>query len=325
MSTHSVNIVKIAEVRPHGNAERLEIIPVDGWQAVVKIGEFKVGDLAVYIEPDYIVPTTREEFTFLAKEGRDRHRLKAVRLRGVLSFGLLIPVPTDLMGLSVGTDVMERLGIERYEPPIKLSRADDLPPGEWPRGYASKFDVEALKRYPDIFRSGEPVIVTEKIHGSNARYLFENDTFYIGSRTRWLKPNGSHPWKLAADNDPQIEGWCRTNVGTILYGEIYGPVQSLKYGGGSSVKFAAFAALRKGEWFGPADIHGIQVVPILYQGPYGADIILPLAELDSSVPGAGAGHMREGIVIVPAIERRDEAIGRVALKHISNRYWESAA
>lgn len=39
MSTHSVNIIEIAEVRRHQNAERLEIVPVGGWQAVVKKGQ----------------------------------------------------------------------------------------------------------------------------------------------------------------------------------------------------------------------------------------------------------------------------------------------
>jgi hypothetical protein len=39
---------------------------------------------------------------------------------------------------------------------------------------------------------------------------------------------------------------------------------------------------------------------------------------------APQGHMMEGVVIVPERERRDENIGRVALKHISNRYWEGA-
>ena len=90
MSTHSVTIIAITAVLPHGNAERLEIVPIGGWQAVVKKGEFKVGDPTIYIEPDYTVPTARPEFAFLAKAGRERHRLKAVRLRGILSYGLLI-------------------------------------------------------------------------------------------------------------------------------------------------------------------------------------------------------------------------------------------
>ena len=62
-------------------------------------------------------------------------------------------------------------------------------------------------------------------------------------------------------------------------------------------------------------------------------MVLPLAEANSTVPGAPAGHMREGLVIVPERERRDNLgsgcaapeIGRVTLKHISSRYWESGA
>lgn len=328
MSTHSVNVIDIEKVLPHGNADRLEIIPVGGWQAVVKAGQFKPGDRAIYIEPDYTVPTTRPEFSFLAKEGRDRHRLKAVRLRGALSFGLLIPVPEDIADASVGEDVMERLGIERYEPPVKLARGDELPEAEWPQAYASKFDVESLQKFPTVFREGEEVLVTEKIHGANARYLFSTGVFYIGSRSRWLKPDVGHAWKQAVDGDSRILEWCRAHPETVLYGEIYGPVQSLKYGSQGKVSFAAFAASHKGEWLDTIRLHNdetIPTVPLIYRGPWWPKTILPLAEADSAVEGAEPGHMREGFVIVPVNERRDIALGRVALKHISNRYWESAA
>lgn len=325
MSTHSVNIIEIAEVRPHDNAERLEIVPIGGWQAVAKKGQFKPGDRAVYVQPDYVVPTARPEFSFLAKNGRANHRLKAVRLRGVLSFGLLIPVPDDLATKDVGDNVMADLGIERYEPPVVMAGADELPADQWPEAYSSKFDVESLANFPNVISDGEPVLVTEKIHGANARYLFEAGTFYMGSRTRWLKSDVAHHWKRAADADSRIREWCERHPGSVLYGEIYGAVQSLKYGqkqGG--VAFAAFAASAKGEWIDTLaliDDDTLPTAPLLYRGPFNHDL-LALSEQDSSVSGAGAGHMREGIVIVPERERRDETIGRVALKHISNRYWE---
>lgn len=328
MSTHSVHIIEIGDVRSHENAERLELIPVGGWQAVVKKGQFKSGDRAVYIPPDYTVPTFRPEFSFLAKEGNDRHRLKAVRLRGILSFGLLIPAPDELSGRAVGDDVMAALGIERYEPPVVMAGADELPTGQWPKTYSSKFDIESLQNFPSVIREGEQVVVTEKIHGANARYLVEDGSFFMGSRTRWLKPDVAHHWKRAADNDPRIETWCRAHPGIVLYGEIYGAVQSLKYGqkpGG--VAFAAFAARDKGEWVDTLtllDDVDLPTVPLVYRGAFSSDV-LKFAEADSSVQGVEAGHMREGIVIVPERERRDDAIGRVALKHISNRYWESAA
>lgn len=328
MSTHSVNVVEVRSVLPHENAERLEIIPLGGWQAVVKKGQFKAGDKAIYIQPDYTVPTAREEFTFLAKEGRERHRLKAVRLRGVLSYGLLIPVPICLGDKPVGSDVMADLGIERYEPPVKLAHSDELPADQWPSVYSSKFDVESLKDFPGILVAGEPVIVTEKIHGANARYLYADGVFYMGSRSQWLKPEVGHPWSRAAEDAPRIREWCEAHPGVVLYGEIFGAVQSLRYGTTpGEVRFAAFAALVGGEWMDTGLLfqdEGLPTVPKLYVGPYG-DEVLELAEQDSAVLGAGEGHMREGIVIVPERERRHDEIGRVALKHISNRYWESAA
>lgn len=329
MSEHSVKVIEIAEVRPHENAERLEIVPVGGWQAVVRKGEFKPGDRAIYIEPDYTVPTDRSEFSFLAKEGKDRHRLKAVRLRGVLSYGLLIPLPDHLMHLGVGRDVMSDLSIERYEPPVTNAGADDLPADQWPDVYSSKFDVENLQNHPTLFKDGDPVFVTEKIHGANARYVVCNGILYMGSRTRWLKPHGNHIWRRAVDKTPEVKVFCDAHPGLVVYGEVYGSVQSLKYGAApGEVRFRAFAALDHGRWcdmpplYGLFEQHKVPAAPLLYEGPFSMEVITALAEKDSTLCD---GQMMEGVVITPCIERRDETIGRVALKHISARYWESGA
>jgi RNA ligase (TIGR02306 family) len=331
MSTHSVNVIEIEAVLPHGNAERLEIVPVGGWQAVVKKGQFRPGDRAVYIEPDYLVPTNRPEFEFLAKDGRDRHRLKAVRLRGELSFGLLIPVPGDIADRDPGTNVMGELGIERWEPVVKITMADELPQDQWPETYAPKFDIESYEKFPHVIRDGEMVIVTEKVHGANARYVFVDGVFYLGSRNRWLIPDGDHVWARAARSVPSIREWCEANPGSVLYGEAFGNVQSLKYGRmKGEISFIAFAASMKGQWldqpalFRALESYGVPTAPVVYEGPFDHDHIRTVAEKDSKV-SLTRGDMMEGVVICPATERFHASIGRVAVKHISNRYWESEA
>lgn len=327
MSTHTVNVIEISELRPHGNADKLEIVPIGGWQAVVRKGDFSVGDRAVYIQPDYTVPTDRDEFRFLAREGKERHRLKAVRLRGVLSYGLLIPLPGHLSEASVGDNVMDALNVQRYEPPISTFRGggidDSLPYDLHPAIIAPKFDIESLANYDSVIKEGEPVYITEKVHGANARYLFVDGVFYCGSRTRWLKPDVDNVWTRAAKSDPRIEAWCRRHEGMVLYGEVFGSVQSLRYGRApGEVSFIAFAAMYRGEWIDFSLVRGddVPTAPLLHAGPFSLDIVKSLAEEDSRL--GPEGHMMEGVVVVPFHERRDDTIGRVALKHISARYWE---
>lgn len=334
MSTHSVNVVEIAEIQPHPNADRLAIVHVNGWNCVVAKDQFKAGDRAVYVEPDYVVPLARPEFAFLAKgrEDKTEHRMKAVRLRGQLSFGLLIPVPDEFADAPAGTNIMDGLGIRRYEPPVKNMNPgvdDTLPAAEWPQLYSPKFDLEDLRKHEHVFQPGEMVHVTEKLHGGNGKCVWHNGRFYVGSRTRWLQPEIRSLWTRAIIGDqPMLAEWCERHPDTILYGEVYGPVQELRYGL-SEPKFAPFAAVKGDMWLNMDDLFAslnnlnIVHVPVLYRGTYNRDTIAVLAERDSHVPDVPKGHMMEGVVIVAEPSRRDPDLGRVALKLISNRYWES--
>lgn len=58
-------IRKIDNIRPIVDADAIEAAVVGGWTVVVKKDEFKVGDLAVYLEIDSWVP--HELAPFLSK------------------------------------------------------------------------------------------------------------------------------------------------------------------------------------------------------------------------------------------------------------------
>lgn len=353
MALHPVRVIRVQEIKPHTGADKLEIISIPGtmWQSVQPIGTYKVGDLAVFVEPDMVVPTNQPDFAWLAKEGKETHRVKAVRLRGQLSFGLLIPAPSiyaldkgdgtpgPFKRVEEGEDLAQVYGITRYEPPIQVAGADGLK-GLWPAGYP-KMEVEALANHPGILRVGENVIVTEKVHGTSARYLFNDGVFYMGSRTRWLDPTAGHAWAIADKRSkmPPLEGegneqilwgieqWCRMHEGTCLYGEVYGPVQTLKYDE-KTPTFRCFGAWKPDEgWHMPRDLrqYNVMTVPLVFIGPWDPNFVLPMAETNSEIPTVfGKKHMMEGIVITALPERYDPSFGRVCLKYISQRYWTSA-
>ncbi len=346
VSTHVIEIVEIDSIEPHPNADRMELTHLWGWQCCIGKGQFKPGDRAVYIPPDYLVPLHRPEFAFLRKdEKKTQERIRVRRFRGLYSQGLLISVPPQLADRPVGSDVMADLQIERYEPPLPKTTGGDFVPG--PSGlYSPKFDVESYQRYRHLFTPGEEVVITEKLHGASARYVYAKQSQtksiergdagisadewvqFCGSRTHWIKDDETNIWWMAFRQNPAIGQWCRANPERILYGEVFGQVQGLKYGAGrNDVFFAAFSVLDKLTWLDHdvfaasiASMPGLPTVPVLYRGPFDEKQALALAEEDSS--WASADHMREGVVVLPIHERMDPEIGRVILKMVGNRYIE---
>jgi len=331
MSLHEINIVQLDKIEPHPNPDvtAMELTYIWGWQCCIGKGQFKAGDKAIYIPPDYLCPTNHPSFDFLAKEGKTKERIRVRRLKGTISQGLLISVPKELEHLPLGTNVIDQLGIERYEPLLSKSTGGNFVGA--PSGlYCPKFDVESWQRWNDKFVIGEQVRVTEKLHGASSRFTFAKNTNkeqiqFCGSRVNWMEEDDKNIWWIAFRQCPAIGEWCKNNPEKIIFGEVFGQVQSLKYGAKKNdVFFAAFGILDKNIWLDfddakkSANEYGVPCVPLLYSGPFDIESIKKLAEGDSS--WSGANHMREGCVILPEHERVDSDLGRVQLKIVSDRY-----
>jgi RNA ligase (TIGR02306 family) len=346
MSTHAVNIIEIQSITPPLDPETLslEIVNIGGWQTVIQKNSFQLGDKAIYIEPDYQIDTSLPAFAFLHREGNNPlRRIRAIKLRGELSYGLLIKVPAELSALPVGTNVMELLQITRWEPSTgKKLFAKSVDTSKWPKLFAPKFDLENYQNYKNLIGDDERVIVTEKIHGANARYTFCDDIFYVGSRNQWVEHDNQNVWSKAANQDPRIEFFCRENPEVILYGEVYGDgVQSLTYGVPKGrTNFVAFAAsfgrskIDDNGSSGQGDFirtdwlrnQSLPVPPRIFIGKFGdfRETMTTVIEQDSLLAiENGVSQMSEGIVIVPLEERKDPKLGRVALKRVSSRYLTS--
>jgi RNA ligase (TIGR02306 family) len=318
-STHRVEVVPVTLTK-HPNADALSIVKVWGYQAIVRTSDWSDGDLGAYCPPDSVVPPGLVP----GIEGR----VKAKRLRGVWSEGLLVKAP---IGAKVGDDVAGALGITHYDPPMAASGADAAPAPKGPM--VPTYDLEAAAKWADaVFRDYEPVVITEKIHGANARFTFRDRELHIGSRTQWKRyePIAGNPWGYAVARTPDIERWCRDNPGAVLYGEVYGQVQDLRYGVTSGSRFVAFDVLGSdGRWLDHQEMrtsltgYEIDTAPLLYVGPWhGMDAAREHAE-GLSVLARGE-HVREGCVVRPLHERWDERCGRVVLKIIGRGYMERA-
>lgn len=336
MSIHKIEIIEVGEIESHPNPEatKMEITHILGWQCCIGKDQFHKGDKAIYIEPDYLCPLSHPSFVFLKKEdGKKYERIKVRKFKGALSQGLLISVPPELNDLPVGSNVIDQLGIERYEIPIPVSTRAmfcGAPSGL----YVPVFDVENYQRYRNLFTEGEDIIATEKLNGSNARFTFAKDSNgewkqFCGTHYNWVKENKDENfeksdiwWKAFKDN-PAIGDWCQKYPEKILYGEVFGHVGGYRYGSTNKIFFAGFAILDKQTWLDYdmcqlVSDPSLRWVPEVFRGGFDEEHLLKLAELDSIWPGAN--QIREGIVVIPSHERMDGKIGRVILKMVSNKY-----
>lgn len=116
-------VIQIESIVEHTNAEKLELVLVDGWQVCVGLKEFKVGEKALYVEIDSLVPVDVPVFGFLESrttdlrtvKGKSYSRIKTCRFRGELSQGLIVPLPAEYAKAEVGENLTGKLGILKYE------------------------------------------------------------------------------------------------------------------------------------------------------------------------------------------------------------------
>jgi hypothetical protein len=161
MSTFAVTVEKIT-ITEHPNADALELANIADYQAIVRKGQFSTGDLVAYIPEQAIVPQVLlKEMGLEGKlAGKQANRVKAIKLRGILSQGLVYPARPEWQE---GADVTELLGITKWEPPAPAHLAGEMYSAGLDR--TLKYDIENIKKYPRVLEPGEQVVFTEKLHG----------------------------------------------------------------------------------------------------------------------------------------------------------------
>ena len=321
-----VPVVTLQNVRLHTGADKLELCDVLGYQMCVPKGQYKSGDIAVYFPADTVLPDQWSE-KFAVKnflKGPEKNRVGRVRLRGEPSFGLVVPVQ-DCKWV-VGENVAEFFGAQKYLPPVKIGVANQAQHDAAIDPFFSQYtDIQNGRIFVEVFKDGEEIVATEKIHGRNNRTGIINGKDVAGSHTtRKNPPEGGKfetdydwfPWSL-----PEVCRMLRFLANSykvvILYGEVFGgSVQKLNYGvpKGKGLGFRAFDLSVDGRYLSWDEL----VVLCVECGPYSMAKMKELADGKSVVEGAD--NIREGIVVKPVQERLDPKVGRATLKYVGTEY-----
>ena len=215
------SIETIAEILPHPNADTLEIAKVLGWQVIVRKGEFKAGESAVFIPIDTILPD--EPWSAFLKKGDKPIRLKTIKLRGQYSQGLVQPLsilPEHVRGWQTGADVGGELGVRKYEKEIPASLSG-IVIGSFPTYFAPKTDEDNGLSNPDLVKLvlENECYATLKLDGASCTIIVRGGKIdYVCSRNLSLKESNTNGFWIAAKKLK-----LRENMNFVIQGELMGP------------------------------------------------------------------------------------------------------
>ncbi len=113
-------VAKINEVKAIEGADNIEQAVIGGWNTIVKKGSHYEGQLVIVATTDAVIPLELSDKFGVTNYLRKGQRVRTVKLRGVYSECLVIPItPGHEVNYSEGQDMMAKLGIVKYEPPVK--------------------------------------------------------------------------------------------------------------------------------------------------------------------------------------------------------------
>ena len=281
-------VATINEIKPIEGADNIELVIAGGWNAITKKGEFKEGSLTIIATTDAVIPRELSHWMGVENYLRKGGRVRTVKLRGVYSECLIIPIIyARAKSIVEGKDLMEELKITKYEPPVKqiqLASGHKVRYQDNPN-FLTYYKFPNSKNVPGIFTKEDRVQITRKLHGTNARYgivkkhklSFKDRVLkFFGLADKWVDYEyvyGSHNvekgsdsqgfystdvWRTAAEKYNietelwnYVKFWTPESIGKgiVLYGEVYGAgIQSNYDYGLKDIKFALFDVMEDGKY-----------------------------------------------------------------------------
>lgn len=204
-------IKTVKDVIRHPNADTLDIITIDGWKCIATTGQFKINDPCVYFEVDSLLPNI-PQYSFMGKGNKlkksiledgiivEGYLLKTIRLRGEISQGLALPLSEFpfIQDTEIGTDLTEKLCINKYEPPLPACISGEAK-GYFP-GFIPKTDEERIQGIPDFLEKyrGKRFYKTTKLDGTSCTiYKYENELNVCGRTLNYRESGNNTMWSIA--------------------------------------------------------------------------------------------------------------------------------
>jgi tRNA-binding EMAP/Myf-like protein len=352
-------VIKIKKVSKHPNADSLDIVDVD-FPCIVRLGQYKKGDLVSYIPVDTMVNINNPVFSFLQKDGISTSdklkytKIKAKKLRGIYSEGLIVDAPS---GFEEEQSITEHFGLKKFVYPdeveeyLSLSEKDKanlffpelgdvikIRPGNAespPKGWqAMHYDLDPLRLNTREFIDGEEVVLTEKLDGCSAFYRHDGERLWVKSRNLFKKFDPLDLWwGVAIRND--FENLLKNYSRYGFFGESRNQVKPFYYdavleNGKVYPKFSLFDVYDYNEFrfldydeiILLAKEIGLETVPELYRGPWKEDkSLFALAEQDSLLkPILPQATTIMEGFVIRPVKERSNRKGRVVYKFKSQRY-----
>ena len=277
-------IARINELKEIQGADNIELAIIEGWNCIIQKGQYAEGGLVAVATTDAVIPQELSDAMNVTNYLRKGQRVRTVKLRGCFSECLIIPLKYIPKGkintYTEGKDMMDEMGITKYEPPVKQVQLASGRKIRWQDNpnFHVYYKFPNIKNVPGIFTEDDVVEITRKLHGTSSRYGIVKKTklsiwdkikmffnfadefieyeFVVGSHNveKGSDSQGYYDTNVWYDIDAKYnikerlwnmarEGYTPEEIGSgiVLYGEIYGVGIQKNYDYGlKDIEFAAF-------------------------------------------------------------------------------------